>query len=145
MPGKTIKLILDYLRIFLIDVVAAGLNISIHHKCRVIFAGWHDQVQCGLLAYLVDVVVVAPIISFHHNFIILLQGGTIKFIVDYLHIDRSKNAKKSLCEEINSKLFEHIMTGIEVQAFENQNNFVFAHIARNFMSDPLIASNLRTQ
>ena len=44
----------------------------------------------------------------------LLQGGTIKFIVDYLHIDRSKNAKKSLCEEINSKLFEHIMTGIEV-------------------------------
>ena len=46
--------------------------------------------------------------------IFLLQGGTIKFIVDYLHIDRSKNAKKSLCEEINSKLFEHIMTGIEV-------------------------------
>ena len=67
LQGKTIKLILDYLRIFLIDVVAAGLNISIHHKCRVIFAGWHDQVQCGLLAYLVDVVVVAPIISFHHN------------------------------------------------------------------------------
>merc|ERR550517_1713448 len=32
----------------------------------------------------------------------------------YLHIDRDKNAKKSLCEEINSKLFEHIMTGIEV-------------------------------
>ena len=77
--------------------------------------------------------------------IILLQGGTIKFIVDYLHIDRSKNAKKSLCEEINSKLFEHIMTGIEVQAFENQNNFDFAHIIRNFMSNPLIASNLRTQ
>ena len=77
--------------------------------------------------------------------IFLFQGGTIKFIVDYLHIDRSKNAKKSLCEEINSKLFEHIMTGIEVQVFENQNNFDFAHIIRNFMSNPLIASNLRTQ
>ena len=76
--------------------------------------------------------------------IFLLQGGTIKFIVDYLHIDRSKNAKKSLCEEINSKLFEHIMTGIEVQAFENQNYFDFSHIIRNFMSNPLIASNLRT-
>jgi len=47
-------------------------------------------------------------------FTVFAQGGTIKFIVDYLHIDRSKNAKKSLCEEINSKLFEHIMTGIEV-------------------------------
>jgi len=47
-------------------------------------------------------------------FTVFAQGGTIKFIVDYLHIDRSKNAKKSLCEEINGKLFEHIMTGIEV-------------------------------
>jgi len=47
-------------------------------------------------------------------FTVFAQGGTIKFIVDYLHIDRSKNDKKSLCEEINSKLFEHIMTGIEV-------------------------------
>ena len=28
------------------------------------------------------------------------------------------------------------MTGIEVQAFENQNNFDFAHIIRNFMSNP---------
>ena len=54
----------------------------------------------------------------------LLQGGTIKFIVDYLHIDRDKNAKKSLCEEINSKLFEHIMTGIEVRN-QAAKNFVW--------------------
>jgi hypothetical protein len=34
--------------------------------------------------------------------------------VDWFRIDKAKNDKKSLCEEINGKLFEHIMTGIEV-------------------------------
>ena len=62
MQGKTIKLVLDNLRILLVDVVAAGLNISIHHKYRVIVAGWHAQVQCGLLAYLVDVIVVVIVV-----------------------------------------------------------------------------------
>ena len=71
------------------------------------------QVCCffvlSLLLYLSSL-----LLLLYFSLLLLLQGGTIKFIVDYLHIDRSKNAKKSLCEEINSKLFEHIMTGIEV-------------------------------
>ena len=55
-------------------------------------AGWHDRVQCGLLAYLdvvVVVVVVVPIILFRQNCYISLAGwhdqvhrGLLAYLVD---------------------------------------------------------------
>ena len=47
-------------------------------------------------------------------FTVFLQGGTIKLFVNLLHIDRKSDEHVSLTEEINRKVFEHVMAGIEI-------------------------------
>jgi hypothetical protein len=43
------------------------------------------------------------------------QGGTIKTLVNLLHITRAATDEEpSLSEEINMKLFEHVMAGVEI-------------------------------
>ena len=43
-----------------------------------------------------------------------LQGGTIKFLVNLLDIDKKKDERKTVSEEVNEGVFQHIMAGIEV-------------------------------
>ena len=45
-------------------------------------------------------------------FTVFLQGGTIKLFVNCLHIDKKSEEHVNLTEEINRKLFEHVMTGV---------------------------------
>ena len=47
-------------------------------------------------------------------FTVFLQGGTIKLFVNILHIEKKGDEAVSLTEEINRKLFEHVMAGIEI-------------------------------
>ena len=47
-------------------------------------------------------------------FTVFLQGSTIKLFVNWLHIDRKGEEHVSLTEEINRKVFEHVMAGIEI-------------------------------
>ena len=47
-------------------------------------------------------------------FTVFLQGGTIKLFVNILHIEKKGDEHNNLTEEINKKLFEHVMAGIEV-------------------------------
>ena len=47
-------------------------------------------------------------------FTVFLQGGTIKLFVNILHIEKKGDEHQNLTEEINRKLFEHIMAGIEI-------------------------------
>ena len=47
-------------------------------------------------------------------FTVFLQGSTIKLFVNWLHIDKKGDEHVSLTEEINRKLFEHVMGGIEI-------------------------------
>ena len=47
-------------------------------------------------------------------FTVFLQGGTIKLFVNVLHIQKKSEENVSLTEEINRKLFEHVMAGIEI-------------------------------
>jgi hypothetical protein len=43
------------------------------------------------------------------------QGGTIKSLVNLLHITRAAvDEEPTLSEEINTKLFEHVMAGVEI-------------------------------
>ena len=44
---------------------------------------------------------------------VFLQGGTIKWIVNFLGIEKSSGSDLSLMSEMNDKLFEHIMSGVE--------------------------------
>ena len=44
---------------------------------------------------------------------VFLQGGTIKWIVNFLGIEKSSSGDLSLMSEMNDKLFEHIMAGVE--------------------------------
>ena len=44
---------------------------------------------------------------------VFLQGGTIKWIVNFLGIEKSSGGDLSLMSEMNDKLFEHIMAGVE--------------------------------
>ena len=47
-------------------------------------------------------------------FTVFLQGGSIKFFVNFLNIDRKGEDNVTLTEEINKKVFEHVMAGIEI-------------------------------
>ena len=47
-------------------------------------------------------------------FTVFLQGGTIKLFVNCLHIDKKSEEHVNLTEEINRKLFEHVMTGVVI-------------------------------
>ena len=42
------------------------------------------------------------------------QGGTIKYLVDLLNIDKKKEEGNSISEEVNDNVMEHIMSGIDV-------------------------------
>ncbi len=44
---------------------------------------------------------------------VFLQGGSIKWIVNFLGIEKSSSGDLSLMSEMNDKLFEHIMAGVE--------------------------------
>ena len=47
-------------------------------------------------------------------FTVFLHGGSIKFFVNFLNIDRKGEDNVTLTEEINKKVFEHVMAGIEI-------------------------------
>ena len=47
-------------------------------------------------------------------FTVFLQGESIKLFVNWLHIDKKGDEHVSLTEEINRKVFEHVMAGIEI-------------------------------
>ena len=44
---------------------------------------------------------------------VFLQGGTIKWLVNVLNIEKSSDGDPSLMVEMNDKLFDHIMAGVE--------------------------------
>jgi len=69
-------------------------------------------------------------------FTVFLQGSTIKFIVNFLNINRKTDDNITLSEEINKKVFEHVMAGVEVISgkrghFYAQN--LFQHYDRKFL------------
>ena len=69
-------------------------------------------------------------------FTVFLQGSTIKFIVNFLNIERKSDANVTLTEEINKKVFEHVMAGIEIISgkrghFYAQN--LFQHYDRKYL------------
>jgi len=45
---------------------------------------------------------------------VFIQGGTIKPLVEILNIDKEKEGIVTLSEEINEKVFEHVMAGVEI-------------------------------
>ena len=45
---------------------------------------------------------------------VLFQGGTIKFLVNLLDIDKKKEEQKLISDEVNDTVIEHIMAGIDV-------------------------------
>ena len=47
-------------------------------------------------------------------FIFSNQGGTIKYLVDLLNIDKKKEEGNTISEEVNDNVMEHIMSGIDV-------------------------------
>ena len=47
------------------------------------------------------------------GFTVFLQGGTIKWLVNVLNIEKSSDGEPSLMVEMNDKLFDHIMAGVE--------------------------------
>ena len=42
------------------------------------------------------------------------QGGTIKFLVDLLGIDRKTEVERLICEEVNDSVMDYMMAGIEI-------------------------------
>lgn len=47
-------------------------------------------------------------------FTIFIQGGTIKFLVNLLDIDKASDDQKKISEEVNDNVMEHLMAGIEI-------------------------------
>jgi hypothetical protein len=43
-----------------------------------------------------------------------MQGGTIKFLVNLLDIDRKGDDHRSISEEVNCTVVEHLIAGIEI-------------------------------
>ncbi len=43
-----------------------------------------------------------------------LKGGTIKFLVNLLDIDKKKDEQRLITDEVNETVIEHIMSGIDV-------------------------------
>ena len=69
-------------------------------------------------------------------FTVFVQGSTIKYIVYFLNIERKTEDNVTLAEEINKKVFEHVMAGIEIISgkrghFYAQN--LFQHYDRKFL------------
>ena len=69
-------------------------------------------------------------------FTVFLQGGSIKFFVNFLNIDKKVEDNVSLAEEINKKVFEHVMAGIEVISGKHGHFYVenvFNHYDKNYL------------
>ena len=69
-------------------------------------------------------------------FTVFLQGSTIKLFVNWLHIDRKGDEHASLTEEINHKVFEHVMEGIEIICGKHgkfYTHHVINHIDDNYL------------
>ena len=47
---------------------------------------------------------------------ILIQGTTIKGLVNLLNIDKKKDEQKLITEEVNDAIIEHVMSGVDVIA-----------------------------
>lgn len=65
-------------------------------------------------------------------FTIFIQGGTIKFLVNLLDIDKAKDERKMISEEINESVFQHTMAGIEVICGRSGSNR-FGVVVHEFM------------
>ncbi len=46
-------------------------------------------------------------------FTVFLQGGTIKFLVGWLRIDKKKKVVKMISTDVNEKTIDHVMAGVE--------------------------------
>ncbi len=46
-------------------------------------------------------------------FTVFLQGGTIKFMVGWLNIDKKEKAVKMISTDVNEKTIDHVMAGVE--------------------------------
>lgn len=47
-------------------------------------------------------------------FTVFFQGGTIKFLVNLLDIDKKDESQRLIAEEVNDTVMEHLMAGIEI-------------------------------
>ena len=55
-------------------------------------------------------------------FTVFIQGGTIKFLVSKLKIARKSEEGKSMAKDINEKMVDHVMSGVEsVTGFHSQH------------------------
>ena len=52
--------------------------------------------------------------GFHETSVYFFQGGTIKFLVNLLDIDKAKDEQRMISEEVNDNVIEHLMAGIEI-------------------------------
>ena len=48
------------------------------------------------------------------NTLFCFQGGTIKFLVNLLNIEKKKEEQKLISEEVNDNVIDHIMSGIDL-------------------------------
>ena len=56
---------------------------------------------------------------------ILLKGGTIKWFVNLLKIDKKKDGQKYITHEVNDTVIEHIMEGIDFISGKYGNNYLY--------------------
>jgi len=69
-------------------------------------------------------------------FTVFLQGGTIKFLVEHLNIEKKSDSNVTLAEEINTKVFKNVMAGIEIITGEHGDFYVqnmWKHFERSYM------------
>ena len=69
-------------------------------------------------------------------FTVFVQGSTIKYIVYFLNIERKTEDNVTLAEEINKKVFEHVMAGIEVISGKHGHFYVqnvFNHYDKKYL------------
>ena len=60
---------------------------------------------------------------------VFIQGGTIKFLVNVLNIEKESEEELSISEEIHGKAMDNIMSGIEIMdTFTNSLPFMIKHI-----------------
>ena len=65
----------------------------------------------------------------HSNiYYLLTQGGTIKWFVNLLKIDKKKDGQKSISHEVNDTVVEHIMEGIDFISGKYGNHYLYVRI-----------------
>ena len=57
-------------------------------------------------------------------FTIFFQGGTIKFLVNLLDIDKKKDKRPSIYEEINESLMDQVVAGVELISGQRGRHYV---------------------